>query len=178
MPPANFGMVTWGIYRSGFPSSENFGFLKTIGLRSIVYLCPEPYPRPNAEFLESQGIRLFQFGIEGTKEPLAKIPRDAIMGALKLLLDVRNHPVLIHCKKGKHRTGCLVGCLRKLQNWCMTSVFEEYQRFAAAKVRASDLRFIETFDVSAMSEGILGIMYRYQSCIGLHSKRIMCRCDS
>jgi tyrosine-protein phosphatase SIW14 len=50
----------------------------------------------------------------------------------------------------QHRTGCVVGCLRKLQRWCLTSIFNEYQRFAAAKTRVSDLRFIEIFDVSSM----------------------------
>lgn len=29
--------------------------------------------------------------------------------------DARNHPLLIHCNKGKHRTGCLVGCFRKVR---------------------------------------------------------------
>jgi hypothetical protein len=33
------------------------------------YLCPEPYPEANAEFLKAEGICLFQFGIEGTKVP-------------------------------------------------------------------------------------------------------------
>lgn len=99
-----------------------------------------------------------------------------------LLTDVRNHPVLIHCKRGKvcniyllccslnskvrvpylnytsflsifqHRTGCLVGCLRKLQKWCLTSVFDEYQRFAAAKARVSDQRFMELFDASSFKQ--------------------------
>ncbi|OAY80092.1 putative tyrosine-protein phosphatase, partial [Ananas comosus] len=59
---------------------------------------------------------------------------------------LRNHPILIHCNRGKHRTGCLVACLRKLQSWCLTSVFEEYRRFAADKSRLSDMRFIEMFD--------------------------------
>lgn len=31
------------------------------------YLCPEPYPKANAKFLKVEGIRLFQFGIEGNK---------------------------------------------------------------------------------------------------------------
>jgi hypothetical protein len=31
------------------------------------YLCPEPYMETNAEFLKAEGIRLFQFGIEGNK---------------------------------------------------------------------------------------------------------------
>ncbi|KAL5865277.1 hypothetical protein ACOSQ3_002791 [Xanthoceras sorbifolium] len=140
VPPLNFSMVDNGIFRSGFPDSANFTFLQTLRLRSIIYLCPEPYPDANTEFLKSNGIRLFQFGIEGHKEPFVNIPEDMIREALKVLLDVRNHPVLIHCKRGKHRTGCLVGCLRKLQRWCLSSVFDEYQRFAAAKARVSDQR--------------------------------------
>lgn len=36
VPPPNFAMVDKGIYRSGFPSPANFGFLETLNLRSIV----------------------------------------------------------------------------------------------------------------------------------------------
>nr|POF08836.1 putative tyrosine-protein phosphatase [Quercus suber] len=149
-PPLNFAMVDNGIFRSGFPDSANFSFLQTLGLRSIICLCPEPYPEANMEFLKSNGMKLFQFGIEGYKEPFVNIPQDTIREALKVVLDVRNHPVLIHCKRGKHRTGCLVGCFRKLQRWCLTSVFDEYQRFAAAKARVTDQRFMELFDVSSL----------------------------
>ncbi|XVF71832.1 hypothetical protein PTKIN_Ptkin12aG0071200 [Pterospermum kingtungense] len=140
IPPLNFAMVDNGIFRSGFPDSANFSFLQTLKLRSIIYLCPEPYPEANTEFSKSNGIRLFQFGIESYKEPFVNIPDDTIREALKVVLDVRNHPVLIHCNRGKHRTGCLVGCLRKLQRWCLSSVFDEYQRFAAAKARICDQR--------------------------------------
>ena len=52
----------------------------------------------------------------------------------------------------QHRTGCLVGCMRKLQKWCLTSIFDEYQRFAAAKARVSDQRFMELFDVSSFKQ--------------------------
>ncbi|KAK4787631.1 hypothetical protein SAY86_011464 [Trapa natans] len=149
MPPLNFAMVDNGIFRSGFPDSANFSFIQTLGLRSIICMCPEPYPETNIEFLKSNGIKLFQFGIEGYKEPFVNIPEETIREALKVVIDVRNHPVLIHCKRGKHRTGCLVGCLRKLQRWCLSSVFDEYQRFAAAKARVSDQRFMELFDISS-----------------------------
>ncbi|KAF9127528.1 hypothetical protein BGW39_005795 [Mortierella sp. 14UC] len=44
----------------------------------------------------------------------------------------------------KHRIGCLIGCLRKIQNWSMTSIFDEYRRFAGSKVLA-DQEFIEIF---------------------------------
>jgi tyrosine-protein phosphatase SIW14 len=111
---------------------------------------------------------------------------------------VRNHPILIHCKRGKvykiglqiyllnshwffipsnlfiysnddffsfsmqHRTGCLVGCFRKLQNWCLSSVFEEYQRFAGVKSRTTDLTFIEMFDVLSLRQCLYSIIYQYQ----------------
>jgi tyrosine-protein phosphatase SIW14 len=35
-PPANFGMVDTGVYRSGFPDAASFGFLRGLGLRSVV----------------------------------------------------------------------------------------------------------------------------------------------
>lgn len=150
VPPLNFAMVDNGIFRSGFPESVNFGFLQSLGLRSIICLCLEPYPEANTLFLNANGIQLFQFGIDGGKEPFVNIPEDTIREALKAAIDVKNHPVLIHCKRGKHRTGCVVGCLRKLQRWCLSSIFDEYQRFAAAKARISDQRFMELFDISSL----------------------------
>ncbi|PRQ40951.1 putative protein-tyrosine-phosphatase [Rosa chinensis] len=162
-PPINFSMVDDGIFRSGFPQPSNFPFLETHRLRSVIYLCPEPYPEENLEFIRSQDIQLFQFGIEGKKEPcVCNVPIDTILEALKVLIDVRNHPVLIHCKRGKHRTGCLVGCLRRFQNWCLSSVFEEYQRFAGAKSRTTDLRFIEAFDVNCLREWVCSVGYQSQ----------------
>ncbi|XP_065014668.1 probable tyrosine-protein phosphatase DSP4 isoform X3 [Musa acuminata AAA Group] len=151
VPPLNFAMVDHGVFRSGFPDAANFGFLRTLRLRSVLCLCPEPYPEANVNFLRANGIRLFQFGIDGCKEPFVNIPEDTIHEALRVALginDIRNHPIVIHCKRGKHRTGCLVGCLRKLQRWCLASIFDEYQRFAAAKARVSDQMFMERFDIS------------------------------
>ncbi|KAM3328047.1 tyrosine-protein phosphatase DSP1 [Capsicum galapagoense] len=153
VPPLNFAMVDYGVFRSGFPDTANFAFLQTLGLRSIIYLCPEAYPEANVEFLNANGIRLFQFAIEGSKEPpMVNIPDETIREALKVVLDEKNHPLLIHCKRGKHRTGSLVGCLRKLQKWCLTSIFDEYQRYAAEKARVSDLRFMELFDISGFKQ--------------------------
>ncbi|QCE12481.1 tyrosine-protein phosphatase DSP5 isoform X1 [Vigna unguiculata] len=172
VPPPNFAMVEDCIFRSGFPTSSNLPFLQTLNLRSIIYLCPEPYPEENLEFLRSQNIRLFQFAIEGKTDISTPILKDSVMDALKVLIDVRNHPVLIHCKRGKHRTGCLVGCLRKLQNWCLSSVFEEYQRFAGAKSRTMDLTFIEMFDILSLSQCLYSIIYQYHG-YGSKKRRLL-----
>jgi len=36
VPPLNFAMVDNGIFRSGFPDSANFGFMKSLRLRSVM----------------------------------------------------------------------------------------------------------------------------------------------
>ncbi|EEF47409.1 tyrosine-protein phosphatase DSP3 [Ricinus communis] len=173
IPPANFSMVEDGIFRSAFPQPANFSFLHSLNLRSVIYLCLEPYPEENMEFLRAHNIQLFQFGIEG-KTSSVSIPKDAILGALKVLLDVRNHPILIHCKRGKHRTGTLVGCFRKLQHWCLSSVFEEYQHFAGVKSRAADLKFIETFDLMCLRQCLYSIIYQYHG-YGSNKRRLLYR---
>lgn len=159
--PTNFSVVEDNcIYRSGFPQPSNFPFLQSLNLNSIICLCPEPYPEENLEFLQFNNVKLFQFGMDGTKEP-STMSRSAITEALKVLTDVRNHPVLIHCKRGKHRTGCIVGCLRKWQSWCLFSVMDEYKQFAGAKWRETDVRFLETYDVSCIRHCLESIIYTY-----------------
>ncbi|KAI3746126.1 hypothetical protein L6452_08548 [Arctium lappa] len=173
-PPINFATVEDRIYRSGFPQPRDFPYLDTLQLRSVIYLCTEPYPTENLEFLNSRNIRLFQFGIDGTKD--AKISKSTITDALKVLIDFRNHPVLIHCKRGKHRTGCLVGCLRKLQNWCLSSVLEEYKVYAGEKSRDMDLKFLETYDVSYLRQCLHSIIYQYHG-YGSKKRRLLYKED-
>ncbi|KAF9426918.1 hypothetical protein BGZ94_005796 [Podila epigama] len=144
VPPLNFALVAPGIYRSGHPNKHNFPFMRKLGLKVIVQMSEEPYAPDLVEFLERENIRRIHYKIEGNKEPFIEIDEQVISSALVNLLDARNHPMLIHCAKGKHRIGCLIGCLRKIQNWSMTSIFDEYRRFAGSKVLA-DQEFIEIF---------------------------------
>ncbi|GAQ82951.1 Phosphotyrosine protein phosphatases superfamily [Klebsormidium nitens] len=148
IPPTNFSMVDTGVYRSGYPNARNLPFLSTLGLRSIIYLCPDPYPDHMTEFVEKHQIKKFHFGLETNKDPAHDYPEEIMKGALLVLLDVRNRPLLIHCNKGKHRTGALVGCLRRMQRWMLTPIFDEYRRFAGSKARLTDQQYIELFDTS------------------------------
>ncbi|KAL7425056.1 tyrosine-protein phosphatase siw14 [Cryptotrichosporon argae] len=148
VPPENFAVVDKGVYRSGFPKKRNFRFLETLGLKTVLTLVLEDYPEANLKWCQSQDIQFMQFGIPGNKEPFDNIPEDVIAAALVAILDRRNHPVLIHCNKGKHRTGCLIGCIRRLQAFSLTSTFDEYRRFSAPKSRAVDQQFIDLFDLA------------------------------
>eukprot|EP00301_Raphidiophrys_heterophryoidea_P007265 c12833_g2_i6.p1 GENE.c12833_g2_i6~~c12833_g2_i6.p1 ORF type:complete len:196 (+),score=32.05 c12833_g2_i6:209-796(+) len=145
IPMINYSMVAQGVYRSGFPNKKNLPFLKKLGVKSVILLCPEDYPEPITEFFNEENCTVYQIGLEGNKEPFLDLSEAGVHQALSYILDTRNHPILIHCNKGKHRTGCVVGCLRRVQRWSLTAIFDEYRRFAGTKGRALDLQFIELF---------------------------------
>lgn len=72
----------------------------------------------------------------------------SIKQALEIICDKRNHPLLVCCGMGRHRTGTVIGCLRKLQGWNLASVGEEYRRFTGVKGgRILVELLIEAFDV-------------------------------
>merc|ERR1712046_211053 len=103
----NFAMVAPGIYRSSFPKKKHYDFMRRIKIKTILFLAMEEYPDSHQEWMGMHGLQLKQHGVSGNKEPFVEIEPATICQALTDLLDVRNHPVLIHCNKGKHRTGCL-----------------------------------------------------------------------
>ena len=165
----------------------------------------EPYPEENARFLKENGVTHHQIGMPGNKETcITPVPDEKITAALRVILDRRNHPILIHCNKGKvrrytslsafcfffflfsfcfsffcflfflflfflsciplpllycffsdlsqHRTGSVVGCLRRLQAWSVPGAIKEYRRFAGTKSRAHDQMKIETYELEACWE--------------------------
>jgi hypothetical protein len=62
------------------------------------------------------------------------------------VLNPENQPLYIHCNQGRHRTGCVVGCLRKLQQWPLDEILAEYQAYASPKTRSGDIEFITDFE--------------------------------
>ena len=150
LPPENFSMVEPGVYRSAFPRTKNIGFIKRLGLKSVIPLVPEGYPVAMAEFYQNSGINLLSHGFDGNKWPAKEIPLDGLLAVLYTILDPSNRPLLVHCNKGKHRTGSVIGCLRKYRGWSLSCIFSEYYMFAWPKARLEDQRCIESFDLSAL----------------------------
>ncbi|KAI8906829.1 protein-tyrosine phosphatase [Gorgonomyces haynaldii] len=146
VPPLNFAMVNKNIYRSGLPGQRNFPFLKKLGLKSIMYLCDDDISPQYAEFLKEEKIQIFHIKTAGNKEPFLEMDKNEIAKCLLTVIDESHHPILLHCNKGKYRVGCLVGCLRKVQQWSMASIFDEYRRFSGTSFRVADQDFIESFD--------------------------------
>eukprot|EP01119_Soliformovum_irregulare_P018209 TRINITY_DN5535_c0_g1_i1.p1 TRINITY_DN5535_c0_g1~~TRINITY_DN5535_c0_g1_i1.p1 ORF type:complete len:165 (-),score=18.97 TRINITY_DN5535_c0_g1_i1:13-507(-) len=148
IPPINFGWVEEGLYRSGVPNELNFPFLEKLKLKKIIYLAPEDPTEHLELFVDDQDIQLINLGnSDAHQNPWTPISEETVISALKIILDPNNYPLHIMCGLGRHRTGTIVGCLRKLQRWNFTSIFEEYRRYAGNKVRLVNEQFIELFDV-------------------------------
>ena len=45
-------------------------------------------------------------------------------------------PLLVHCLNGGEVTGTVMMCLRKLQNWNLSSMLSEYSRYVGVRVCA------------------------------------------
>ncbi|KAJ2496496.1 tyrosine-protein phosphatase siw14 [Coemansia sp. RSA 1972] len=145
VPPLNFAMIAPGIYRSGFPNPKSQPFLLQLGLRTILYVYDGDCQPYHQDFIQSNSINYKHFRVAANKEPFEEMDHSLVAQILAEVLDTRNHPLLIHCNRGIRRVGCLVGCIRKLQGWAMTAIFDEYQRFSGTKIRISDQEFIEVF---------------------------------
>ncbi|KAG5178348.1 tyrosine phosphatase family-domain-containing protein [Tribonema minus] len=146
IPPLNWAMVSPGVYRSGYPIACNFNFLKGLRLRTVLCLCPESCRRGSLEWAKSSGAALHLVSVSDNKEPFVWMDEQAVAQALDLIADPKSRPILVHCLTGKSRTGCVVGCLRRLQGWSLAAIFDEYLRFSAGSGSLLDMQFIELWD--------------------------------
>jgi tyrosine-protein phosphatase OCA1 len=124
----------------------NFAFLQTLKLKSAVYLSLDPPGQMLREFLKEQKIELKQMtGGEKTNAG-QRISEQLVLGALRVLLHPDSYPLIVMCNLGRHRTGTVIGCLRRVQTWCLSSIIDEFRRFAGSNSSPMHEQFIELFD--------------------------------
>ncbi|KAI5952240.1 OCA1 [Candida jiufengensis] len=166
IPPLNFCPVEKQLYRSGQPSIINQSFLNQLNLKTIIWLASE---EPNDEFLDyciDKQINIEYVGMLNEYEfdqsnnqsvvpninPWDSLNEPTIKKALEIILNKSNYPMLVCCGMGRHRTGTIVGCLRRLQGWNLASVSEEYRRFTGSRGgRILVELLIEGFDISSVN---------------------------
>eukprot|EP00516_Mucochytrium_quahogii_P004646 CAMPEP_0203761214 /NCGR_PEP_ID=MMETSP0098-20131031/14349_1 /ASSEMBLY_ACC=CAM_ASM_000208 /TAXON_ID=96639 /ORGANISM=" , Strain NY0313808BC1" /LENGTH=251 /DNA_ID=CAMNT_0050655107 /DNA_START=146 /DNA_END=901 /DNA_ORIENTATION=+ len=131
----------------------NFNFINGLHLKTIVHLSPEVTLRAVSSFIRDSNITLVHLGMKFWKPSgWAPICEDIVKEALEIVLDVRNHPLMLMCTSGLHQTGTIVGCLRRLQNRSFTSIIDELRSFAyPSHTRYANENFIEFFDVDLVS---------------------------
>ncbi|CEG43746.1 Predicted protein tyrosine phosphatase [Plasmopara halstedii] len=153
-PPLFFEIVEDQVYRSNKCDASSFSFLATLQLNTVVYLSYDDLSRDLAAFFAEKEINVIHLGMKyrtassqwkGISEGMAK-------EAIECILDQRLHPILIMCKTGVHFAGTMIGCLRRLQNWSLTSTIDKYRNIAGSvKTRFENEQFIELFDVDLVT---------------------------
>ncbi|KAK3706755.1 tyrosine-protein phosphatase siw14 [Vermiconidia calcicola] len=147
VPPQNYGTVDpQTVFRSSFPQDGNIDFIKSLNVRSVLTLVStEPTPA-YLQWLDDYGVRQLKVDIAANKDGNVNTTKDSLCEALLFAIDSSNHPLYIHCNRGKHRTGCVVACLRKIQGVPMAEIKKEYVAYADKKAREGDLKLIESFE--------------------------------
>ena len=149
----NFGAIDLdkGIYRSSFPHSCNLEHLKSLKLKTIVTLVSTTFESDVQDWLASSDIQHFRIKIPAHKSSDDAIPMEYIVQVMKLMTDETKRPILIHCNKGKHRTGCMTACFRKLHGLDDVNVITEYHDYARPKARGYDVAFISRLQIKEVS---------------------------
>lgn len=161
IPPANYGAVIPGsIYRCSYPDLANYEFINDLKIKSILTLVPEPIAPEYQSFMDDSGIQHFRVHIRANKGEV-RVESCEMQRALRLIMDRTNHPIMIHCNKGKHRTGCTVACFRRICGFDMDAIREEYHTYAGKKARFLDEVFFENFDLN-----LVMWMARQESWVG------------
>jgi len=154
-PPEMFSIVEPGVYRSSAFSPVHFSFVRSLGLKTIVFLSPEVTIRTMQSFVKDNGIRHVHLGLKFWKPSGWKpMSEEAVKEALEIVLNAKNHPVMVMCTSGIHQTGTLVACLRKLQDWAFSSIIQELRSFegrARLHTRYLNEHFVERFDVDLIT---------------------------
>ena len=135
--------VTLGMFS---PSTENHNNI--LGRRTMSSLAQSDIG-PSSSTTKSLPSLLSASSSAGVAEQL-------VTAVLGLMLDSANYPLLITCPMGRHRTGVVVGCLRKLQKWNFVAILEEYRRFAGHRTRPDNEEFLETFDTELVDTSRVG----------------------
>ncbi|KAJ5368289.1 uncharacterized protein N7496_008049 [Penicillium cataractarum] len=143
--PERFAQVVQGIYRSSFPESGHLDIFKALGVKTIVRFVDEEYSPPVKAFMLTNNVRALLIPIIPNKDVCVKTTDQTVNKVMNVLMDRNNQPLVLHCNQGKHRTGSMAGCLRKLQGWSHPEIVEEDRSFAGLKSRILDEMFIEAY---------------------------------
>lgn len=105
--------VSEGIYRSGRPNEEAMNWLKDEQkIKTIINLENDFYYVDREErWAKERNIHFYSLPMDGQETP----KEYRVNKALDLLNDPTKHPILVHCKYGRDRTGLVIG-LHRVEN--------------------------------------------------------------
>lgn len=105
-------------------------------------------------WVAAQGVTRLVVDIAPNKDGVVKTTTESLFEAVLYIMTQARHPILLHCNHGKHRTGCVIACVRKINregqdNMTLNEILEEYAVYAGKKARSGDIALIRAFDPKA-----------------------------
>ncbi|EEP80731.1 conserved hypothetical protein [Uncinocarpus reesii 1704] len=146
--PPNFAEVVKGIYRSSFPLPDHFESIKKLNLKTILTLVDFEHSRQFRKFIKDNGIVSHVIPIIANKDPKIFTPQNTVLDVLKILFNPKNHPILVHCNKGK----VFSSNAEDSRGWSNAAAVAEYIKYSTPKSRVLDRKFIEAFDANILCE--------------------------
>ncbi|KAK6462308.1 hypothetical protein DFJ63DRAFT_152913 [Scheffersomyces coipomensis] len=150
-PPLRYNVVQNNLYRGAYPREINFKFIKSLQIKTLLSLTPDPVtPETDAklyEFAMKNNIRLVH--VECSQSGKGKkrgVPMGytTVIEALNYIIHNEHAPIYIHCLNGGQVTSLVVACLRRLQFWSSISIFNEFINFTTS-ITVNDRNFVEGF---------------------------------
>lgn len=149
IPPLRFNAIQNNLFRGAYPREINFVFLKTLNLKTIISLTPQPITneidKKLYKFTKSNEINLIHIEVsELYKKKKILICHSAILIAIDYMIHKNHSPLYIHCIDGGQITSLFISCLRKIQFWTPITIFNEFINFNT-NITVNNRAFVESF---------------------------------
>jgi tyrosine-protein phosphatase SIW14 len=105
-------------------------FLLGLSLKTIIYLESTTYRADSQSFIDSSGIELHTYDLSDESKLFSSEGKRTIDEILRLVLDTRNHPILVHDDMGKSIVSLICALVRRMERWSLTGIFAEGDMFA------------------------------------------------
>jgi tyrosine-protein phosphatase SIW14 len=121
----NFGQMDERFYRGARPKPEDFKYLASLGIKTIIDLTEDPKQEEKTA-VESLGMTYINIPMVEKQYPT----EEATNSFLKVTNDPNTGKFYVHCAGGRHRTGAM-GAVYRYQNynWNYDQVYAEMKQY-------------------------------------------------
>jgi tyrosine-protein phosphatase OCA6 len=144
IPPFRFAYIEKDLFRGAYPVPLSFGFLKSLHLKTMISMIPDPPDKNLLAFCDTESITSLFYQIPSYAGQVA-ISASLVNEILSLICDSQKLPLYLHSTHGGHTTGLIVMCLRKIQLWSPRATFVEFNQFVSDSVEPCEEDFINTY---------------------------------
>lgn len=119
----NVGRIAPGILRGAQPKPEGYATLKAMGIKTVINLRTRHGER---KAVEAAGMRYIEIPMSFWR----KVNPAVVRMALLAMTDSANHPVFLHCSRGKDRAGVVAAVYRmEVEGWSEAEAEAEMEAF-------------------------------------------------